>query len=151
MKARLFVDFVGIDQDFADVRLEVVADGADDQAAFLIDQEGALAAGRRLRWRSTVAAGSSGPTAILRPAADSGGAGDQAHAVGYFELIHDFAQFGAFVTFDAAGNATATRVVRHQDQVAAGQRNKVVRAAPLLPRSSLSTWTMSSWPSSVLP
>jgi hypothetical protein len=24
---------------------------------------------------------------------------------------------------------------------------KVVRAAPLLPRSSLSTWTMSSWPS----
>jgi hypothetical protein len=39
---RLLEDLVGIDQDFADVGLEVIADGADDQAAFLVDQEGAL-------------------------------------------------------------------------------------------------------------
>jgi hypothetical protein len=36
----LLEDLVGIDQDFADVGLEVVADGADDQAALLVDQEG---------------------------------------------------------------------------------------------------------------
>jgi hypothetical protein len=39
--AGLLVDLVGVDQDLADVRLEVVTDGADDQAAFQIDQEGA--------------------------------------------------------------------------------------------------------------
>jgi len=55
--------------------------------------------------------------------ANGGSAGDQAHAVGHFELIHDVTQFSAFVTVDAAGNATATRVVRHQDKVAASQRN----------------------------
>jgi hypothetical protein len=39
--AGLLVNLVGVDQDFADFRLEVVADGANDQAAFQIDQEGA--------------------------------------------------------------------------------------------------------------
>ena len=37
----LFVDVVGIDQDFADVGLEIIADGADHERRFLIDQEGA--------------------------------------------------------------------------------------------------------------
>src|SRR5690606_34068882 len=36
----LFVDVVGVDQDFADFRRVVVADGADDQAGFEIDQYG---------------------------------------------------------------------------------------------------------------
>jgi hypothetical protein len=37
--ARLFRDVVGVDQDLADLRLEVVADRADHQARFLEDQE----------------------------------------------------------------------------------------------------------------
>ena len=65
---RLLEDLVGVDQDFADIRLEVVADGTDDQRAFEVDQEGAgSAVGQPLRWRSTVAAGSSSPTAVLQP------------------------------------------------------------------------------------
>ena len=38
--ARLIVDFVGINEDFADIGLEVVADCADDEVAFLNDEEG---------------------------------------------------------------------------------------------------------------
>ena len=44
---RLLVDLLGVDQDLADVRLEVVADRADDQARLLVDQERA----RLLPWR----------------------------------------------------------------------------------------------------
>ena len=39
------------------------------------------------------------------------------------ELIEHVAQFGALVTLHAARNATATRVVGHQHQIAAGQRD----------------------------
>mgnify|MGYP001616615936 CR=1 FL=1 len=47
--ARLLIDVVSVDQDFADVGLEVVADRADDQTAFLIDEERTgLAFGRTL-------------------------------------------------------------------------------------------------------
>jgi hypothetical protein len=40
----LLVDVVGVDQDVADVVIEVVTDRADDERRFLVDQEGALAA-----------------------------------------------------------------------------------------------------------
>ena len=36
---RLLEDRIGVDQDLTDVRLEVVADSADDEAAFLVDEE----------------------------------------------------------------------------------------------------------------
>src|SRR5699024_8736215 len=42
--ACIFENLPVIDQDFADVLAQVVAQGADDQVAFLIDQEGCLAA-----------------------------------------------------------------------------------------------------------
>ena len=37
----LFVNVVGVDQNFADIRLEVITNRADNQRRFLIDQEGA--------------------------------------------------------------------------------------------------------------
>jgi hypothetical protein len=40
---RPVVDLVGVDQDLADVGLEVVADGADDERGFLVDQNAPLA------------------------------------------------------------------------------------------------------------
>ena len=39
-------------------------------------------------------------------------------------MIHDFAQFGALVALDAARNAAATRVVGHQNKVAAGETDE---------------------------
>ena len=121
----LVVHLVGVDQDFADVGLEVVADRADHETAFLIDQEGA---GLRLRRtfdrRPQLQQVVQVPLQLFGVAADAGGAGDQAHAGGHFELIHRFAQLGAIVAFDPARHTAATRIVRHQHQVAAGQRNE---------------------------
>ena len=35
---RLFVDAFGVDQDLADVGMEIIADRADDETRFLVDQ-----------------------------------------------------------------------------------------------------------------
>ena len=64
------------------------------------------------------------PLQFLGVAADAGGAGDQAHAAGHVELVHDLAQFLAIFALDAARDAAAAGVVGHQHQVAAGQRDK---------------------------
>ena len=120
----LVVDVVGVDQDLADVGLEVVADRADHQAAFLVDQEGAgLALRRALDGSPQLQQVVEVPLQLFRAAADGGGAGDQAHALRHVELIHVLAQFGALVALDAARDAAAARVVGHQHQVAAGERD----------------------------
>ena len=121
----LIVNVVGVDEDFADVGLEVVADRADHQAAFLVDQESAVLALRRAfdgapQLQQVVEV----PLQLFGAAADGGGARDQAHALGHVELIHVFAQLGAFVAFDATRHAAAARIVGHQHQIAAGQRNE---------------------------
>ena len=56
---------LGVDEDFANVGLEVIADGANHQAAFLEDQNGASWRRRRFQSRSTVATGGSNPIAAL--------------------------------------------------------------------------------------
>ena len=38
----LIVDVVGVDQDVADVAVEVIANGTNDQAGFLVNQKGAF-------------------------------------------------------------------------------------------------------------
>ena len=55
---------------------------------------------------------------------DAGGAGDRAHAGGQIELIHGFAQFLAFFTFDTTRYTASAGVVRHQNEVTAGKRNE---------------------------
>ncbi|KAF4531234.1 hypothetical protein B566_EDAN019292 [Ephemera danica] len=99
----LIEDGVGVDQDFTDVGGEVVADGADDERAFLVDQV---------------------PLQFSSRTPDARGAGDQAHAFGVFKLVEVFLQLFAVFALDAARNATAARVVGHQHQVAAGQADK---------------------------
>ena len=121
----LFVHVVGVDQDVADVMVEVVADGADHQAGFLIDQESALATlgsavNRGPQFQQVVQV----PLQFGRAASDAGGAGNDAHAVGVFELVQGFLQVGTVFTLDAAADTTATRVVGHQHDVAAGQRDE---------------------------
>ena len=153
--AGLIVDVVRVDENFADVGLEVVADGADDQVAFLNDEEGSrIGAAQRLavahRFGGVVRHGTAAvvfavfvlryggfrdgapelqkvvqvPLKLFDRAADAGGAGDRAHAGGQIELIHGFAQFLAFFTFDATGNTASARVVGHQNEVAAGEADE---------------------------
>ena len=121
----LLVHVVGVDQDVANIGIEVVADGADHQAGFLVNQKRALAllasainGGPQLEQVVQV------PLQLRRAAANAGGTGDDAGAVGVFQLVHSLFQLGPVVTFDTARNATATGVVGHQHHIAAGQRHK---------------------------
>ena len=119
---RLLVDVVGVDQHVTDVAVEVVADGANHQVAFLVDEEGALArlAGvfdRAPQLEQVVQI----PLQLLGAATDAVGAGDDRHALGVVELVHRLFQLGAVLALDAAADATAARVVGHQHDVATGQ------------------------------
>ena len=123
--ARLLVNVVGVEQDVADVIVEIVADGADDEARFLIDQERALAAlARAVDGGPELEQVVQVPLQFGRAAADAGGAGDDAGAGRVFQLVHCFFELGAVFTFNAARDATAAWVVRHQHDVAPGQRHK---------------------------
>ena len=118
----LLVDVLGVDQHLADVGREVVADGADDEAGFLVDQEGAR---RRFCGRfdglPQLQQVVQVPLQLFDRAADAGGAGDQAHARRHLQPVHGLAQFLAILALDAARHATAARVVGHQHHIAAGQ------------------------------
>ncbi|MGF6510080.1 hypothetical protein OKW26_005907 [Paraburkholderia sp. 32] len=121
------MDFGRVDQDFADIGLEVVANRADHEARFEIDQH-------RLAGRATLRRGFDCapqlhqvvqvPLQLFGAAADAGRARDDAHAFRQLQLRHGFAQFLTVVAFDPARHAAAARVVRHQHQIAAGERDE---------------------------
>jgi len=116
----------GVDQDLADVGLEIVADRADDQARLEVDQErlaglarrGALDGGPELEEVIQV------PGQLLGVAADRRGAGDDAHAFGQLQLVERVAQLVAVFALDAARDAAAARVVGHEDEVASRQADE---------------------------
>ena len=121
----LFINSLGIDEDFADFLVEIVADGANDQTAFLINQVcAALLLGGGFDRSPQLHQVTQVPVQFLDRASDSRGAGNDAHAVGYFELVDRVPQFVAFFAFDASGNAAAARIVRHEDDIAAGEADE---------------------------
>ncbi len=100
---RLLVHVLRVDQDFTDVAGEVVADGADDERRFLVDQESTglraaciLDGGPQLDQVVQI------PLQFLGAASDAGGAGDQAHAVRMLQLLHGLAQLLSVLALDAA-------------------------------------------------
>ena len=122
---RLIVNVVGIDQDVANVVIEIVTDGANHQRRLLVDQEsalgtlgGAVNGGPQLQQVIQV------PLQFGRCAADACGARNDAHAVGVFQLVHGFLELGSVIALDAAAHATATRVVGHQDHIATSQADE---------------------------
>ncbi|MCW0401745.1 hypothetical protein NB700_004301 [Xanthomonas sacchari] len=112
----------GVDQDLADVGAQVVAQGADDQPRFLVDQErrrlGQGGLGDRLPHLQQVV---QVPLQLFGIAADAGGADDHAHVVGDVQLVQRFLQRGAVLALDPARDAAGAGRVRHQHHVAAGQ------------------------------
>ena len=122
---RLIEDLVGVDQDLADVGLEVVADGTDDKAALLVDQEGSLlqlgCVFDRLPQLQQV---TEIPLQLFAAASDGRRAGDQAHSRRHRQLVHHLAQFGSLGALDAARDAATARVVGHQHQIAAGEADE---------------------------
>ncbi len=116
------VQLFGIDQDLAHVGAQVVAQGAHDQARFLVDQErgrlGQRRFGDRLPDLQQVV---QVPLQLFGIAADAGGADDHAHVVGDVQLVQRFLQRGAVFAFDATRHATGGGRVGHQHHVTAGQ------------------------------
>ncbi len=117
----LVIDIVGVDQDVADVVVEVIANGADHQARFLVDQKGALASlGRAVDGVPKLEQVVQVPLKLGCATPYAGGARDHAHAVRVFELVQGFLKLGAVLAFDAPTDAAAARVVRHQHHIAPG-------------------------------
>ena len=122
---RFFLDGFAVDQHFADVLAQIVADGANDDIAFLVDQEGAAAlAGGGFDRFPQLQQVIQIPLQFLCAAAETCGTDNHAHVGGNVEAVQGCAQFVALFTFDAAGNATGARVVRHQYQIATGQADE---------------------------
>ncbi len=121
----LLVDPGIVDHDLADIDAQMIAHRADDDVAFLIDQEGRLASlvgplDRVPELEQIIEI----PLQFLDVLADAGGAHDQAHVLGQFELTEHLAQVGAIGSLDAPRDAAGARVVRHQHQVATGERDE---------------------------
>lgn len=108
MLARQLKHFRVIDQDFADVLAQVVTEGADNDVAFLVDQERRRTAFRGFLNRFPVLqAEAQVPLQGFGGFADASGANDQAHAVRKLQARQRFFQFGTVVALDTAGNSPA--------------------------------------------
>src|SRR5690606_4452358 len=119
------VGLAAVDDHLADVGAQVVADGADDDVAFLEQKVGG-GGGVRLgldgvpQLQQVVEV----PLQLLGGAADAGGAHDGAHAVGDFQLPQGLPQLAALIPLDATGDAAGAWIVGHQHQVAAGEADE---------------------------
>ena len=123
--ACLFVNVVGVDQDFANVRLEIVADRSNDQAAFLVDQEGALLlVGRAFDGLPELHQVVQIPLQFFCRPTDRRSARNQTHSLRNLQLIHHVAQLGTLVTFHTARYTAAARIVRHQNEVTTSEADK---------------------------
>ena len=121
----LFVNFGVVHQNFADIGAEIVADGADDQRAFHKQEIGlGMGGGGIFNCLPELLQIIEIPSEFFGGAADAGGACNQAHAWRNIKLRHGFFEFGAFFAFNPAGYAAAARIVRHQNQIAAGEADE---------------------------
>ncbi len=120
----LFVDVVGVDQDVADVVVEVIADGADHQTRFLVNQESAFALGSSVDRGPELEQVVQVPLQFGRGATDACGTGDDGHALGVLQLVHRLLEFGPVVALDAAADATTPGVVGHEHHIAARQADE---------------------------
>ena len=124
----LVIDVLGVDQDLADIVVEIVADRAHHEIGFEIDQVRAgidrlvvlvkLGLTRSFNRLPDFQEVVEVPLKFLKRTPDACRAADHAHALGHFELVHQVAQFVAVFALDTARYAATSGVVRHQDDVA---------------------------------
>ena len=127
------MDFRRVHQELLDVLAEVVPEGADDDVALLVDQEGSGAFLRGAPDRfPNLQEIVDVPLQLLPGAADPGGAHDEADPFRDVEAAQRLTKLGPLVSFDPAGDAAGAGVVRHQDQVAAGEAHEGGERRPLV-------------------
>ena len=133
-RLRLLENFLRINQNFADVGLEVVANRANYQRRFKVNQKRrgvgahALCIGIRLRrainclpqLHQVIHV----PLQLFGRTTNPCCARNQTHARRDVELTHRFTQLLAILAFDATRHTTTTWIVRHQHKVTTCQRNK---------------------------
>jgi len=132
LRHHLLHEFLGVveqlllvDQNLADIVAQVVAQGADDQLGFLVDQERRLARLGRLGDRfPDLDQVIEVPLQFFGVAAEPGGADDHAHFIGQLQIIHGVLEVLPVLAFDPARYAAGLGVVRHQHQVTAGQADE---------------------------
>src|SRR5690606_5911289 len=117
--------FIGIDEDLADVWREIVADGPDDQAGLQVDEYRCgilLSSGfhRAPQLQQVIQV----PLELFEGAPDAGSARDQAHAGWHLELFESLLEFLALFALNAPRHAATARVVGHEYEVAAGERDE---------------------------
>ncbi len=104
--------------------MEIVADRADDEARFLVDEERSGLQLRRVLDRvPQLHQVIEVPLQLFGRPSDAGGARDDAHSVGDVEPVDRVAELVALLALDAARHAAAARIVRHQHQIASGERD----------------------------
>ncbi len=119
---RLFVDLFVINDDFTDIPTEIVTQSANNDIAFLIQQDGALVFGIGLLDSSP-----QGFQVIQVPAKFVGftvntrSPHDHTHIIGHIQLIEGLLNLLAIFTFNAPRNAPGFRIIRHQNQITPGQ------------------------------
>ncbi len=130
---RLLVNVVRVDQDFADIAVEVIAYGANHEAGFLVDQECPFARfGRAVDRAPEFEQIIEVPLQFAGVPAYAGGARNDAHAMGVIELIERGFQFGPVFAFDPAADAPAAGIVGHQHHIAPGQADKSGQGGPFV-------------------
>ena len=122
---RILVRLLVIDQDFADLVGHVIAQRADDRVALAVDQErsGALeydVENRRPHGQQVFEV----VCEFLGVTVDARGAQDDAHAVRNLDRIERRAGRVAILARDAARNAAGARLVRLEDNEAAGEADE---------------------------
>ena len=130
---RLLIGLLRIDQNFTDVVTVVIAQRAHDDIRFLVNQERRLlAVGGFFDGGPDLGQVVEVPLHFLGAAADTGGAHDNAHAFGHFELRQHLFQLIAVFAFDAPGHPTGPRVLWHRNQESAGQADKTGECGALV-------------------
>ena len=116
---------LGVNQHFADVLAQVIANGADDDIGFLIDQEGRLAFFcRGINGAPQLEQVVKIPLEFLGAAAQASSAHDDTHFIGDGQGAQGLLELSPLFALNTAGNAASTGVVGHQHQIAAGQADK---------------------------
>ena len=136
---RLVEGVLGIDQHFADVRPQTVADGAHDDVVLLVqERRGAQLGGGLVDGAVQLQQVVQVPLQIGGVSVHASRAHDDAHAVRDFEGGEGLAERVPVLALDAPGNAAGARIVRHQHQIArrnaqeGGERRPLVAALFLL-------------------
>ena len=129
----LLVDVIGVDEYLANIWMEVVTNGSDDEARFLVDQVGTgLKVAGVVHCLPELKQIVQVPLQFADRATNARRTGNHAHAGGQLQLVHNLFEFLAILALNSARHAPAPGVVGHEHEVAASKRDVGGEGRPLV-------------------